>query len=154
MKSYKDLVADSLQHINEIFPWDIEDEIKKNPDILLIDINEPYEYSLAHIPKSINVPRGILESACDYNYDETVPELASGRDKTIIVICRSGNRSALATMTMKNMGFNNIRSLKTGLRGWNDNESPLEDSEHNIVDPDFAEDYFISKLREDQKEPK
>lgn len=154
MKSYKDFVSDSLQYINEIFPWDLEDELKQNSDILLVDINEPYEYSLAHIPKAINVPRGILESACDYGYDETVPELASGREKTIIVICRSGNRSALAALTMQQMGFSNTRSLKTGLRGWNDNESPLEDSEHNTVDPDIAEDYFITKLRPEQEEPK
>ena len=154
MKSYKDFVSDSLQYINEVFPWDLEDELKQNPDILLLDINEPYEYSLAHIPGAINVPRGILESACDYGYDETVPELASGREKTIVVICRSGNRSALAALTMQQMGFCNTRSLKTGLRGWNDNESPLEDSENSIVDPDIAEDYFITKLSPEQEEPK
>ena len=154
MKSYKDLVADCLPHINEVFPWDLEDELNQNPDIMLIDINEPSEYSLAHIPNAINVPRGILESACDYGYDETVPELAGGREKTIVVICRSGNRSALASMTMQQMGFSNIRSLKTGLRGWNDNEGPLENSDHNKIDPDIAENYFITKLRPDQEEPK
>ena len=154
MKSYQDLVSDCLPHINEIFPWDLEDELKQNPEIILVDINEPYEYSLAHVPEAINVPRGILESACDYGYDETVPELASGREKTIIVICRSGNRSALAAFTMRQMGFSNVRSLKTGLRGWNDNDSPLEDSENNIVDPDIAEGYFITTLRPEQEEPK
>ncbi len=154
MKSYMDLVSDSLQHINEIFPWDLEDELKQNPDILLIDINEPYEYSLAHIPEAINVPRGILESACDYGYDETVPELACGREKTIIVTCRSGNRSALAALTMQQMGFKNVRSLRTGLRGWNDNDSSLEDSQNDIVDPDIAEDYFTTKLRPEQEKPK
>ena len=154
MKSYKDLVSDSLQYISEIFPWDLDEELKENPDILLIDINEPYEYSLAHIPKSINVPRGILESACDFGYDETVPQLAGGREKPIIVICRSGYRSALAALTMQQMGFSNTRSLKTGLRGWNDNEGPLESSKNTIVDPDIAEDYFTTKLRPDQEEPK
>ena len=154
MKSYKDLVADCLPHINEVFPWDLEDELNQNPDIILIDINEPSEYSLAHNPNAINVPRGILESACDYGYDETVPELAGGREKTIVVICRSGNRSALAALTMQQRGFINIRSLKTGLRGWNDNEGPLVDLDHNTIDPDIAENYFITKLRPDQEEPK
>jgi rhodanese-related sulfurtransferase len=154
MKNYNDLVADCLPHINEVFPWDLEDELKQNPDILLIDINEPYEYSLAHIPEAINVPRGILESACDYGYDETVPKLAGGREKTIIVTCRSGNRSALAAHTMQQMGFKNVRSLKTGLRGWNDNDSSLKDYQNDIVDPDIAEGYFTTKLRPDQEEPK
>ena len=154
MKSYKDLVSDCLPLINEIFPWDLEEELKQNKEIILIDINEPKEYSLAHIPKAINVPRGILESACDYGYDETVPELAGGREKTIILICRSGYRSALAAHTMQQMGFKNVRSLKTGLRGWNDNDSPLEDIKNDVVDPDIAEDYFTTKLRPDQEEPK
>jgi rhodanese-related sulfurtransferase len=154
MKSYKDLVNDCLPQINEVFPWDLEDDLKQGQNIILVDINEPNEYSLAHIPEAINIPRGILESACDYGYDETVPELASGRGKTIVVICRSGNRSALAALTMKQMGFNNVRSLKTGLRGWNDNEGPLQDLKNNTVDPDIAEDYFTTKLRPDQEEPK
>ena len=153
MKSYKDLVADCLPHISEVFPWDLEEELEQSSDIILVDINEPKEYALAHIPESTNVPRGILESACDYGYDETVPELASGRDKTIIVICRSGNRSALAALTMLQMGFSNVRSLKTGLRGWNDNDSPLEDAQSNEVDPDIAEGYFMTTLRPDQEEP-
>ena len=154
MKSYKDLVSDCLPHITEIFPWDLEDELKLDQDIVLVDINEPKEFFLAHLPEAINVPRGILESACDYGYDETVPELAGGREKNIIIICRSGNRSALAAFTMRQMGFSNVRSLKTGLRGWNDNDSPLKDSENNTVDPDIAEGYFITTLRPDQEEPK
>lgn len=154
MKSYNDLVSECLQHINEVFPWDLEDDLDKDPEIILVDISEPYEYSLSHIPQSINVPRGILESACDYGYDETVPALAGGRDKSIVVICRSGLRSALAAYTMQQMGFSDVRSLKTGLRGWNDNESPLVDSENNTVDPDTAEDYYTTKLRPDQEKPK
>ena len=154
MKSYKDLVSDCLPLINEIFPWDLEEELEQNKDVILIDINEPKEYSLAHIPGAINVPRGILESACDYGYDETVPQLAGGRKETVVVIWRSGNRSALAAYTMQKMGFSNICSLKTGLRGWNDNDSPLSDSDGNIVDPDIAEGYFTTRLRPDQEEPK
>ena len=154
MKSYSDLVNDCLPNINEVFPWDLEEELDQNPDIILVDINEPYEYALSHIPKSINVPRGILEPACEYGYDETVPELAGGRDKPVVVICRSGNRSALAAYTMQQMGFTNVRSLKTGLSGWNDNESPLLDSKNKKVDPDTAEEYFITRLRPDQEKPK
>ena len=154
MKTYKDLVNDCLPHITEVFPWDLEEELEQNKDILLVDINEPREFDRAHIPGAINVPRGILESACDYDYDETVPELAGGRDRDIVVICRSGYRSALAAYTMKQMGFNNVRSLKTGLRGWNDDDKPLVDVYNNSVNPDLVDEYFNPKLREDQRKPK
>ena len=122
MKRFKDLVTDVLPHIQEIMPWDLEERIKANPEIILIDITEPGEYNTLHIPDSINVPRGIIEAASDWGYEDTVPVLAAARDREVILICRSGNRSALATFNLQQMGFNKIASLKTGLRGWFDYE--------------------------------
>ena len=154
MKTYKDLVNECLPHITEIFPWDLQEELEKGKDILLVDISEPKEFERAHIPESINVPRGILESACDYDYDETVPELAGGRDRDIVVLCRSGYRSALAAYTMQQMGFTRVSSLKTGLRGWNDDENPLIDNQDNVVDPDLADEFFNPLLKDNQRKPK
>ncbi len=154
MKRYNDLVNDCLPHIEEVFPWDLADDIAETPDLLLIDVSEPAEFSRAHIPGSLNVARGILESACEYDYDETVPELAAGRDRDLVLICRSGRRSALATYTLMQMGFGKIRSLKTGLRGWNDDEYPLVDAQQKPVDPDTAEAYFTTRLRPEQRKPK
>ncbi len=153
MKSYNDLVNKCLPHIEEVFPWDLADELTKNPGMLLVDVSEPYEFSCAHIPDSLNIPRGILESACEYDYDETVPELAAGRDRDLVLICRSGRRSALAACTLAQMGFNKVRSLKTGLRGWNDGEYPLVDGQQKPVDPDIAESYFTPRLRPEQRKP-
>jgi len=153
MKTYDDFVKECLVHVEEVFPWDLADELTENAELLLVDVSEPYEFSRAHIPHSLNVPRGILESACEYDYDETVPELAAGRDRELVIICRSGRRSALAANTLLQMGFTRIRSLKTGLRGWNDDEYPLVDEQQNPVDPDTAEDYFTTKLRPDQRKP-
>ena len=76
MKTYDELVNDCLTRVKELFPWDLIDEIETDKKILLIDVSEPAEFSRAHIPNSINVPRGILEAACEYDYDETVPALA------------------------------------------------------------------------------
>lgn len=153
MKKYTDLVQDILTDIEEIFPWDLQEIIESRQNIILLDIRESDEYKSAKIANSINVPRGLLESACDWNYDDTVPALACARDQDIVVICRSGNRSALAAYTMKLMGFTNTRSLKTGLRGWNDSEQNLIDSNGNSVDIDDADELFTNKVRDDQKQP-
>lgn len=153
MKSYDELVTDCLDRVQEIFPWDLIDEIDAGKNIFLVDVSEPREFSLAHIPNSLNVPRGILESACEYDYDETVPELAGGKARDIVMICRSGKRSVLAADTLLKMGFTKVRSLKTGLRGWNDGEYPLVDEQQQHVDPDLAEDYYTTKLRPEQKKP-
>jgi len=153
MKTFKQLIEDTLPHIKELFPWDLDELLQENKDCLLIDITEPDEFNRQHIKNSINVPRGILESACDWDYTDTLPELAKARDQQVIIICRSGNRSALAAFTMQLMGFTNVASLKTGLRGWNDYELALYDTEDNEVDIDNADEYFSAGPRADQIQP-
>lgn len=151
MKTFTDLVSDSLTQISELMPWDLEEKLNSISPPLIIDIREKDEFEAMHIKYSILAPRGILESCCDYDYDETIPQLASARDKEVIVVCRSGNRSALATLTMQLMGYKNVTSLKTGLRGWNDYDQELINFKQQIVDPEYADSFFKSDLKEDQK---
>ena len=154
MKKFTELVEDSAKNVTEIFPWDLEERFEANPSLLLLDIREPYEFDAMHIKSSINVPRGVLETACEYDYEETVPRLVEARDKEIVVACRSGNRSIFACEVMQKMGYQNVVSLKTGLRGWSDYEQPLFDKNDNEIDEDEAIDYFTSNIREDQMQPK
>lgn len=153
MKLFQELINDALQNVDELFPWDLTEELESGINPILLDIREPYEYDCMHIKGSINVPRGILESACEYDYEETIPQLVAARNQGVIAICRSGNRSILATNTMQLMGFKNVRSLKTGLRGWNDYELPLIDIKGNTVDLDVADQYFLPKLKDSQLKP-
>jgi rhodanese-related sulfurtransferase len=106
-----------------------------------------------HISGSLNVPRGILESACEWGYEETEPELAAAREQDVILVCRSGNRSALAAHTLQLMGFRKATSMKTGLRGWNDYELPLVDNSGRTVPVEEADEFFTTRLRPEQLEP-
>ena len=153
MKKFNQLVDEARKSVKEVFPWDIADRIPDHATII-VDVREPYEYDAMHIQDSINVPRGILETACEYNYEETVPELVMARDKEIILVCRSGNRSIFAAEVMQQMGYKHVYSLKTGLRGWADNEYPLIDKNATPVDLDTAEEYFLPRVRPDQLPPK
>ena len=153
MKTFRSLIDDVLPQITELFPWDLDEKLSASNDILLVDITEPKEYATVHIQNSINLPRGTLEAGCDWGYEDTVPEIAAARDKEVVIICRSGNRSALAAFTMQLMGFENVSSLKTGLRGWFDYELPLYDADNNEVDEDEADAYFSTGPRPDQMEP-
>ena len=134
-------------------PWDLEERIEANPDLLVVDVREPEEFEEMHIPGSLNVPRGILESACEWDYEETEPELVRARHREIVVVCRSGYRSILAANSMQVLGYENVVSLKTGLRGWNDFEQPLEGKQGDEIDLDNADEYFTVHLRDDQKRP-
>lgn len=154
MKKYTDLVQDVLGQIQEIFPWDLEEKLSSGKRPVLVDIREPDEFKAMHIEGSVNVPRGVLESACDWGYQETVPELVQARDRDVILMCKSGNRSALAAKVLQDMGYESVVSLKTGLRGWNDYDQPLVDNAGNAVDPDEAEVFFTDNVSEEQRGPK
>ena len=153
MKNFLELVSGCLEQIKEIMPWDLAERLQENPGLLMVDVREPYEFAAMHITGSLNVPRGILESACEWEYEETVPELVRARQRELVVVCRSGYRSVLAANSLVLLGFTEVASLRTGLRGWNDYEQPLVDADGAPVDLDAADLYFSPRLRVDQMRP-
>ena len=153
MRRYADLLADALRRVPEIQPWDLRERLARDAPPLVLDVREPGEFALARIPGSINVPRGVLEQACEWDYDETVPELAGRRVPSVVVVCRSGNRSVLAADVLRQMGVADAVSLKTGVRGWNDFEQPLVDGAGRAVDGDEAERLLAPRVRPEQKRP-
>ncbi len=153
MKRYDDLVNEALARVNEVTPWELGKRLKEGDRPMLLDVREASEFALLRIPGSINVPRGILEQSCEWDYDETVPALAAGRDVEIVVICRSGKRSVLAADVMQGMGFTHVVSLKLGVRGWNDAELPIKDAAGNEVDADAGDLLLASRVTPEQRKP-
>lgn len=66
----------------------------KNENYVLIDVREDYEFNEGHIPGAVNIPLGNIDS------------ITYSTSRTIIVYCRSGNRSNQAAIKLKNMGYN------------------------------------------------
>ena len=66
----------------------------KDENYVLIDVREDYEFNEGHIPGAVNIPLGNITTV-DYS-----------KEKTLIVYCRSGNRSNQAAIKLKNMGYN------------------------------------------------
>jgi len=153
VKTFSDLIKECLDNVKEIFPWDLADLIEQGQRPMILDVREPYEFEVAHIKNSLNVPRGILETACEYDFDETIPELAVGHQKDIVVVCRSGNRSVLAVDTMQRMGYQSVKSLKTGLKGWNEYEQEMVDTADKVVDIDELELFFTPNIKPEQQKP-
>lgn len=140
MDEYQSLVDNALEFVTELFPWDLEEEIKTEPAPIILDVREQSEFDLMHIKGSLHVPRGLLEESCVWNYGETMPILAGSRNQNIVVVCRSGRRSALAALTLINMNFCNVRSLKLGIKGWNDNDLEMVNNIGEIVDINEADE--------------
>lgn len=87
-------------------------------DARLIDVREPSELDgeLGHIAGIEPVPLATLESACT-TWDPTTP---------IVVICRSGARSARAADALSRRGFQKVMNLVGGMLAWNQRELPVE----------------------------
>ena len=79
-------------------------------DFILLDIRTEKEYQAGHIEGAIWFPRGNLE----FYVQELIPDPAAN----IVLYCRSGGRSALATLTMKDMGYRNVVDLEGGFKEW------------------------------------
>ena len=153
MTRLSELLESCRNEIREIMPWHLADMMLSDPGLLVIDVREPAEFAAMHIAGSINVPRGVLETACEWDYEDTVPALVQARDREVVVVCRSGRRSAFATATMQQLGYRRVVNLKTGLRGWYDYEEPLVDGAGAAVDPDAADAFFLPRVRPDQRAP-
>lgn len=151
MQRFDDLLAEARTRVTEIQPWDLAEQLARTDAPLLLDVREPAEFAALHIAGALHVPRGVLEQACEWGYDVTEPRLAGGRERPVVVVCRSGARSLLAADVMQRLGFGSVVSLRTGVRGWNDFDQPLVDATGAVVDGDLAHTLLAPPLREDQR---
>lgn len=88
----------------------------RDKDAIIIDVREPDETGKGIIPDAEIIPRGILEFR--------VARIAEDPDQPIVVYCRSGNRSALAALTLQNMGYRQVYSLEGGWKAWDEAREP------------------------------
>ena len=96
---YKNLSSSELQN------W-----IKNNKKMLLLDIRTEEEFEEVHIEHSVNIPLQDLL----YNIDE----LQEYKDRDIVVYCRSGHRSITACNLLSMEGFNKLYNLEDGIQGY------------------------------------
>lgn len=153
--TYTELVEEARRHVSEVFPDDVAERLVADHGSLLLDVREPDEFAALHLPGTLNVPRGILEPAAEWGFEDTVPPLASARDadREVVVICRSGQRSLLAGRALQRLGFSLVHSMKTGLRGWDEEVVPFLDASGGEVPEDVLESRLDAGPRPDQLGP-
>lgn len=80
----------------------------QNKEAILIDVRTPAEYRDGHIPGVANIPLDELE--------KRVGEVP--KDKKVVLICRTGNRSAQGTKLLRSKGFSNVYNSTSGMTSW------------------------------------
>ncbi len=120
-------VKEARSYIEE---WDAESAHERlaQGDVLVIDVREHDELTGGRIAGALHIPRGILEVAADPSIKYRHPVLSQAQQRTILLYCKSGARSALAAWTLKQMGFERVYSLAGGLECWEAEGFELSDA--------------------------
>jgi len=110
IKSKKEISNEAKSKAPHISSQQLAGYIAGNEEFALLDIRTEAEYEGGHIQGAQWFPRGKLEYY--------IQELIKDPDSRIVLYCRSGGRSALATLTLKNMGYTNVVDLDGGFKEW------------------------------------
>jgi sulfur-carrier protein adenylyltransferase/sulfurtransferase len=116
-KTGQDLIDEAKQQIEEVTPEQVRDMQARNEGAVYLDVREPNEWNLGRLPLAIHLPRGNLETKVEAIID---------RRQKIVIYCARGNRSALAALTMKQMGYEDVASMARGFQGWADIGGEIE----------------------------
>lgn len=95
-------------------------QLINHKNAVVLDVREESEFQEGHILNSMLIPLGKL--------DERAAELEKDKDRPIVVVCRSGNRSGGACTTLGKRGFTQAYNLAGGILAWQKANLPLEKS--------------------------
>jgi adenylyltransferase/sulfurtransferase len=80
----------------------------KSKKVMVLDVREPEEYAIVHLPQAKLIPLGTLQNR--------VNELDSADE--IYIHCKMGGRSAKAVKILQQFGFSKVKNVKGGIDAW------------------------------------
>ena len=92
-------------------------EVIAQPGVIILDVRTPEEFNAGHIANAININ---LEGS---DFASEVSKL--DKNATVAVYCRSGNRSAVATDQMAELGFTDMYDMQGGILDWEATGGPV-----------------------------
>ena len=104
---------DNLFVMKEISVQELKKKQDSGEDFQLIDVREDFEYEMSNLGGELIPLGGILIEADKVD-----------RAKPVVVMCRSGKRSAAAIMQLEQQGFTNLYNLNGGILAWADEIDP------------------------------
>jgi molybdopterin/thiamine biosynthesis adenylyltransferase/rhodanese-related sulfurtransferase len=113
-----EVIRQIKSQVEEVDPAQVSEHLGNG--IVLVDVRESTEWDAGHIPGAKHVPRAYLESRI---------EGAAGADRSqeIVLYCATGQRSALAAHTLKDLlGYQNVKSMTGGITLWKDRGYKVE----------------------------
>jgi rhodanese-related sulfurtransferase len=93
--------------MKEISVLELKEKMDNNEDFQLIDVREDFEYEMSNLG-GISIPLGGVLIEADKIW----------KDKPVVIMCRSGKRSAAAIMQLEQLGYTNLSNLQGGILAW------------------------------------
>jgi rhodanese-related sulfurtransferase len=90
--------------------------LRGRDEVVVLDVRTSEEYAQGHIPGVVLIPLDQLQARL-----AEIP-----KDKTLIVTCRSGNRSAQAAQLLRQQGYDNVHNVLGGIGAWQKAGYPVE----------------------------
>ena len=116
MPSGAEFIKQVKSQIDEVDPGEVHGLL--DDGVAIVDVRETDEVAQGKLPGATHVPRGFLES----RIDGAVPD----RSQRVVLYCASGNRSALAAKTLKDLGYEHVESMIGGITLWKDRGYAVE----------------------------
>ena len=85
-------------------------EMMDTQEVIILDVREQDEYDIGHISGAVLLTVGTID-------ETTAAEVIPEKDSTVLVYCRSGNRSKTASSTLAELGYTNIYEFG-GINTW------------------------------------
>ena len=85
-------------------------EMMDTQEVIVLDVREQNEYDSGHIPGAVLLPVGTID-------EDTAAAVIPEKDSTVLVYCRSGNRSKTASSALAELGYTNIYEFG-GINTW------------------------------------
>lgn len=121
--SVKEMMEAANAVVPRVTPAVAADMMAKG-DVLVVDVRDAAEVQASgKVAGAVNVPRGLLEFRADpasASHDKSFD-----KEKTVIVYCASGGRSALSGKTLKDLGYEKVYNLG-GFKDWADSGGAVE----------------------------
>jgi len=113
MASYRELLAQVKEEIEEISSSAAQDLRTSSEPPLFVDVREPDEWEEGHIPDAVYVTRGRLE--------QQIEGLVPDKTRSLVVYCSAGSRSAFAAKSLEELGYQDVVNLAGGFTDWKRN---------------------------------
>jgi len=101
--------------VQDVSPAELDALVKEDPNLVVIDVREPWEYRQGHIEGAVLMPLGQLAARLE-EIDASQP---------VAVVCASGSRSLSAAALLGQKGIPKVYNLAEGMNGWEQEDLPV-----------------------------